>query len=371
MPQPKLIVILGATGNQGGSVARRFLADPTYRVRGITRNPSSRAAQALAALGAEIVAADLDDPASLRAAFAGANLIFSVTNYWEPFFRDDCRREAAERGESCRRYAYEVERRQGMNVADAAAAVAVGTLVENGFLVSTLSHARKCTGGKMEEVYHFDSKAEVFPDYVRDRYPELAAKMSCVQTGYFMVSYKMAKRGYFRKVCCAGRLMVVASFLRCLQSTLFSNAFEQMEDGSFTLAFTTHPDKLVPHLDVVADTGNFVYVVAQRPPGDHYMAAGTNCSWAAFMQTWLRTTGQQGRYEQVTMQQMIDGAADAEFGREIAEMFTYTSEPGYDGGMRLITAEDMRREGIECPMTTWEEFCAREDWSAVLDGSWS
>lgn len=72
---------------------------------------------------------------------------------------------------------------------------------------------------------------------------------------------------------------------------------------------------------------------------------------------------------QVTMQQMIDGAADPEFGREIAEMFTYTSDPGYDSGMKLITAEDMRKEGIECPMTTWKDFCAREDWSAVLDAS--
>lgn len=144
-----------------------------------------------------------------------------------------------------------------------------------------------------------------------------------------------------------------------------------MPDDSFTLSFTTHPDKRVPHLDVVTDTGTFVYAVAQRPAGGHYMAAGTSCSWAEFMQTWLRTTGQRGRYEQATMQQMIEGAADPEFGREIAEMFNYTSKPGYDGGMQLITAEDMQKEGIECPMTTWEEFSAREDWSAVLDGSWS
>lgn len=366
-PSPKLIVILGATGNQGGSVARRFLSDPSYRVRALTRNPSSPDAQRLAALGAEVVAADLDDPASLRAAFAGANLIFSVTNYWEPFFRADCRARAAEQGVSFRRYAYEVERRQGMNVADAAAGV-VGELVEHGLLVSTLSHARKCTGGKMEEVYHFDSKAEVFPDYVQERYPELARKMSCIQTGYFMISYKMAKRGYFRKVCTA-----VQSNLSndAPISTLSSDRAAQMPDGSFTLAFTTHPDKLVPHLDVVADTGTFVYAVAQRPPGGHYMAAGTSCSWAAWLQTWLRATDQQGRYEQVTMQQMIDDAADPEFGREIAGMFTYTSDPGYDGGIKLITAQDMRKEGIECPMTTWEDFCAREDWGTVLDGSWS
>jgi uncharacterized protein YbjT (DUF2867 family) len=103
----KLICVIGVTGNQGGSVAQRFLQDPNYRVRGITRNPASPAAQKLAAQGAEIVKADLDDAKSLEAAFSGANLIFSVTNYWEPFFRPDSRQKAAEAGISCRKYAYD------------------------------------------------------------------------------------------------------------------------------------------------------------------------------------------------------------------------------------------------------------------------
>ncbi len=78
----KLICVIGVTGNQGGSVAQRFLQDSNYRVRGITRNPDSPAAQKLATQGIEIVKADLDDVDSLIAAFEGANAIFSVTNYW-------------------------------------------------------------------------------------------------------------------------------------------------------------------------------------------------------------------------------------------------------------------------------------------------
>ena len=195
----KLVCIVGATGNQSGSVARRFLADPSYRVRGLTRNLSSPAAQALAAAGAGIVHADLDDVESVAAAFSGANLIFSVTNYWEPFFRSDCRQHAAEAGISCREYAYRVELQQGKNIADAAART-VETLDENGFIASTLSHARKCSGGRFTELYHFDAKAEGFPDYVKERYPQLAAKMSCVQTGFFTRSYKFAPEAYFTKV---------------------------------------------------------------------------------------------------------------------------------------------------------------------------
>lgn len=202
----KLICVVGVTGNQGGSVALRFLKDPAYKVRGLTRDPQSEKAQQLSSQGIEIVQANLDDVKSLESAFKGASTIFSVTNYWEPFFRPDCRAEAEAQGISCRRYAYDVEYRHGKNITDAAATT-VDTLEENGFLVSTLSHAEKCSAGEYKELYHFDAKADIFPDYVKDKYPALAAKMSCIQTGYFMTSYRLAPAAYFSKVrrrtyCC-------------------------------------------------------------------------------------------------------------------------------------------------------------------------
>jgi hypothetical protein len=198
-PHKKLVVVLGATGNQGGSVARRFLQDPRYAVRGLTRDPSSAAAKELAALGAEMVRADLDDVESLKLAFAGANVIFSVTNYWEPFFRPDCRAKAQELGITCRKYAYDVEYQQGKNIADAAATVA-DSLEANGFLASTLSHAGKCSKGTFDDLYHFDAKADVFPDYVAATHPKLAAKMSCIQTGFFTTSHRILPDSYFKKV---------------------------------------------------------------------------------------------------------------------------------------------------------------------------
>ncbi|CZR68868.1 uncharacterized protein PAC_18768 [Phialocephala subalpina] len=82
MSSPKLIVILGATGNQGGSVANAFLKDASWQVRALSRNTSSPKAQALAARGAQVVQADLDEPETFSAAFEGANAIFAVSDFW-------------------------------------------------------------------------------------------------------------------------------------------------------------------------------------------------------------------------------------------------------------------------------------------------
>ncbi|KAM7185740.1 hypothetical protein V8F20_011677 [Naviculisporaceae sp. PSN 640] len=334
----KLIVVVGATGNQGGSVARRFLQDPTYKVRGLTRNPSSPAAQDLAALGAEMVTAELDDVNTLIPAFAGANVIFSVTQYWEPFFRPDCRAKATELGISCRKYAYDVEYRQGKNIADAAATT-VDTLDENGFLVSTLSNARKCTNGKMTEVYHFDSKADIFPDYVNEKYPALAAKMSCIHTGYFFTSYRILPKAYFTKE----------------------------SDGSYTMQFPTNPSKPIPQLDVNTDTGPFVYAVSQMPPGKAYMAAGSFLPWGEYIKLWGEILGVKTHYKEIDFNGMVATCPeDPDTGIEVAHMYMYASDPGYDGGMELLTAEDLRKAGIECPMTSAEEFIRKHDWSAVL-----
>jgi hypothetical protein len=197
MAENKLICVIGATGNQGGSVARRF-RKAGFHVRGLTRDTSSPAAQKLATDGIEVTKSDLDDLESLKHALKDANVIFSVTNYWEPFFRPDCRQNASELGISPARYAYDVEYQQGKNIADAAAATC-DSLDSNGFLVSTLSHAAKSSQGKFTKLYHFDSKADIFPFYVREKYPDLAAKMSCIQTGYFYTSFNILPDSYFGK----------------------------------------------------------------------------------------------------------------------------------------------------------------------------
>ena len=81
------ITVFGATGAQGGGLARAILADPhrRFRLRAVTRKPLSPAAKALAEAGAEIVVADLDHPASVYRAMEGAHGAFCVTNFWEHF----------------------------------------------------------------------------------------------------------------------------------------------------------------------------------------------------------------------------------------------------------------------------------------------
>ena len=105
MADKKILVIFGATGNQGGSVIDSILNDPKtsseFKVRGITRDPSKPNAQALTARGVECVAADINSKDQIKSALQGAYAVFAVTNYWEKMDA-------------------ELEMKQGRNVADLA-----------------------------------------------------------------------------------------------------------------------------------------------------------------------------------------------------------------------------------------------------------
>src|SRR3990170_8170549 len=85
--EKKLIAVVGATGAQGGGLVRAILEDPEreFAVRAITRDVDSDKAKALAALGAEVVAGDVDDADSLSNAFTGAYGAFCVTFFWAHF----------------------------------------------------------------------------------------------------------------------------------------------------------------------------------------------------------------------------------------------------------------------------------------------
>jgi len=87
MANKKTLVVIGATGAQGGGLARAVAADKSspFAARGVTRKLDSDKAKALASQGVEMVSADLDDQKSLEKAFAGAAAAFCVTNYWEYF----------------------------------------------------------------------------------------------------------------------------------------------------------------------------------------------------------------------------------------------------------------------------------------------
>ncbi|EGY20022.1 hypothetical protein VD0002_g8971 [Verticillium dahliae] len=146
MAHKKIIAVVGATGAQGGAVAAVFLNDPLLRhewtVRAVTRDPAKDRAQKLKQQGADVVAADLNDKASLVRAFAGATAAFGVTNYWETLSID-------------------TEIQQGKNLVDAAKESAVSH-----FIWSSLRNVKKLTQGKLAHVHQFDGKAEV-EEYAR------------------------------------------------------------------------------------------------------------------------------------------------------------------------------------------------------------
>ena len=79
----RTVLITGATGKQGGATLRHLAGQPGFKIHAMTRKPDSAAAKALAALGAEVVAGDLDDAASLERALVGVWGVFAVQNTWE------------------------------------------------------------------------------------------------------------------------------------------------------------------------------------------------------------------------------------------------------------------------------------------------
>jgi len=101
MNDKKVIAVVGATGSQGGGLVRAILDDPRggFTARALTRDVDSEKARELARLGAEVVAADVDDPESLKRGFAGAHGAYCVTFYWAHFSPE---KEIAEAGAMAR-----------------------------------------------------------------------------------------------------------------------------------------------------------------------------------------------------------------------------------------------------------------------------
>jgi len=104
MSEKKVIAVVGATGAQGGGLARAILEDQEgpFTLRAITRDPSSEKAQALAAMGAAVVAANINDKASLERAFSGARGVFCVTNFWETLSPEGEKKQARNMAEAAK-----------------------------------------------------------------------------------------------------------------------------------------------------------------------------------------------------------------------------------------------------------------------------
>ena len=147
MSEPKIIVVVGATGAQGSGLVEAIQRDPagSFRARAITRDPGSAKSRALAALGAEIVQGDLDDAASIQRAFEGAWGAYCVTFFWAHFSPERELAEARTMAEAAR---------------DAGLRHVIWSTLEDTRRWVPLDDARMPTLMGRYKVPHFDAKGE-------------------------------------------------------------------------------------------------------------------------------------------------------------------------------------------------------------------
>ena len=124
------VLVIGATGQQGGSVARHLL-DKGHRVRALARNTDSSSANQIESLGAELVVGDTEDGESVVRAAVGVDAVYAMTTFTQS--------------------GLEAEVRQGRTIADAVKTAGVGH-----FLYASVASADQSTA-----VPHFDSKYEI------------------------------------------------------------------------------------------------------------------------------------------------------------------------------------------------------------------
>jgi uncharacterized protein YbjT (DUF2867 family) len=148
MSEKKIIAVLGATGAQGGGLVRSIIKDKEseFTVRALTRNVNSDKAKILASMGAEVVAADVDDEKSLERAFKGAYGVYAVTFFWGHM-------------------SPEKEKSQAESIAKAAKAAGVkhiiwSTLEDTREFVPLTDNRMPNLGDGKYKVPHFDAKGE-------------------------------------------------------------------------------------------------------------------------------------------------------------------------------------------------------------------
>jgi uncharacterized protein YbjT (DUF2867 family) len=253
MASKRIIAVVGATGAQGGGLARAILADRSgpFAVRAITRNPASDKARALAAAGAEVVAADVDRPETLAPAFAGVYGAFCVTNFWEHF-------------------SPERELTQATNQAQAAKEAGVRHVIwstlEDTRLRVALDDDRMPTLMGRYKVPHFDAKGEA--------------------------------DGVFRRLGVPTTFLLTSFYWDNL--IYFGSGPKRGPDGVLALTFPMD-DKKLPGI-AAEDIGKLAYGIFTRGEeliGKTVAVAGEHLSGAEMAAALTRALGQEVRYQSV------------------------------------------------------------------------
>jgi len=306
-----LVVVVGSTGIQGGSVIKALSdSDRAYRIRGVTRDPSKPSAVALAEQGVEVVACDLtvDNKEQVFRVVSGASYFFAVTNFWE---HTDKAREIAE----------------GKLLVDAAEAANVRLLVWSG-----LPSYKELSDGKYVHVYHFDSKAEV-TQYAKDR----GIPFANVMAGAYMSNYKD-----------------------------FS-APQKQEDGSFVITGVGAPESVLPLIDAHHDYGLFVRAAIESPVGTNegeWLAGTEVISMSDIAKQLADGTGTKVVYVQLTKAQLMAVLPfpTEDIKREVLETFLVIAEYGYYGKADIAPGLKYLAKTPQ----SWKDFVKATDWTEVL-----
>ncbi|KAK0118253.1 hypothetical protein ONS95_012554 [Cadophora gregata] len=306
----KIIVVVGATGNQGSSVANTFLKLPNWHVRCLTRNTASPAAQNLSSQGAELVKADLSDLSSLSKAFEHANAIFVNTDFWAQY-RNDTSKTKDKSEES-----YELEVSHGKNAAVAAA----GVKTLERFIYSALGPMKKASKGKYPHSYHWESKNAIV-DYIENEQPELAKKTSFIYLGAYATNAFLVPK-------------------------------LDPSTGKYALVIPMKKDTKIPIIDPGKSTGPFVQALVEtEEPGQKLLAYDSNLSMGEIVDVWSRATGKEAVLNEVTVDFM-----HKQFGvpLEVLGGPAFIEEFGYMAGLTgVIEPHQLKRKVVT---TSFEDF---------------
>ncbi|QSZ37491.1 hypothetical protein DSL72_008589 [Monilinia vaccinii-corymbosi] len=310
MTSKKVIVVFGATGAQGGSVVQSILSDPklkeSWTVRGVTRDVTKPSAKKLEALGAETVAADLNDAESLKAALKGAYAVFAVTNFWESQSAD-------------------VEKKQGAAIADAAKEAGV-----QHFIWSSLLDITELSKGALPKVTHFDSKAHI-EEYIR----QIGIPATFFLPGFYMSNIP-------------GQMLL-----------------QMPPDNKWKLAFPIPASSPVPLLATVEDTGKFVKGILlnrEKVLGKRIYGATKYYTLTEILDEFKEQFPVAGEgAENVELPHDVYKGILRSFGmngeaqEELLQNMRLLNEFGYYGGDSLESSQSI----LEDKLTTWKEFIAQ------------
>lgn len=301
----KLLVVFGATGQQGGSVVNTVLADPNlskqYSIRGVTRDASKPAAQTLKSKGVELAQADSDNGASLQQALKDAHTVFIVTTTPE--------------GAGAK----EAEIKQGQAITDAAVAGEAQYLI-----FSSAAPAKKISG---KDVDIYDAKAEI-EDYIRGL---TKVRSAFYYPGFFMENF----RGN-------------------------SQPRPTDEPGVYHIAGIPYNETRIPLLDTAADTGKFIAPILAHPDkyaGKVFCGATKLYSYDEVAQIIGKATGKQVVYKSLPSH-VFKGFLPPDAAGPAVQMMEWFRDSGYYGP-KTQEQVDWTVQQVEGSLTTFEDFLKR------------